>query len=200
MTILQIIDFIGVTVFAISGGLTARDKQLDVFGIAAVAFITALGGGTLRDVLMGSTPVAWMNDLRYLIMIAAGFAVSLMFGQKVRKLRRTFFVFDTVGIGVFTVLGLQKALALGLHPVIAVMMGMISAVFGGVTRDVICNEIPLIFQKEIYALACVLGGIIFVLLRYLEVGITVNTLITVATIIILRLLAVKYKWNLALFT
>ena len=200
VNILNIIDFIGVTVFAISGGLTARDKQLDVFGVAAVAFITALGGGTLRDVLMGSTPVGWMNDLRYLIMILAGFSVSMMFGKRVRKLRRTFFVFDTIGIGVFTVLGLEKALSLGLHPVIAVMMGMISAVFGGVTRDVICNEIPLIFRKEIYALACLFGGFIFVLLRTFEVNSTINTVVAVLSIILLRLLAVRFKWDLNVFS
>lgn len=200
MTILNIIDFIGVTVFAISGGLTARDKQLDVFGVAAVAFITALGGGTLRDVLMGSTPVGWMVDPRYLIMIVAGFTVSMMFGKKVRELRRTFFIFDTIGIAVFTVLGLQKALTLGIHPVIAVMMGMISAVFGGVARDVICNEIPLIFRKEIYALACLIGGFIFIFLRFLEVGNTINILVTIVIIFALRLLAVRFNWNLSFFS
>ena len=200
MTILNIIDFTGVTVFAISGGLTARDKQLDVFGIAAVAFITALGGGTLRDVLMGSTPVGWMVDPSYLVMIAAGFIVSMLFGKKVRELRRTFFIFDTIGIAVFTVLGLQKALTLEIHPIIAVMMGMISAVFGGVTRDVICNEIPLIFRKEIYALACLFGGFIFILLRYLEVDTTVNILITIVIIFVLRIMAVRFKWNLSIFS
>ena len=199
MNILYIIDFIGVTVFAISGGLTARDKQLDVFGVAAVAFITALGGGTLRDVLMGSTPVGWMTDLRYLVMILTGFSVSMMFGQRVRKFRRTFFMFDSLGIAVFTVIGLQKALALDIHPVIAVMMGMISAVFGGVTRDVICNEIPLIFRKEIYALACLIGGFIFILLRYLDLDTTINMLVTIVIIFVLRLLAVRFSWNLAFF-
>ena len=124
----------------------------------------------------------------------------MMFGMRVRKLRRTFFVFDTVGIAVFTVLGLEKALSLGLHPVIAVMMGMISAVFGGVTRDIICNEIPLIFRKEVYALACLFGGFIFVLLRYLDVDSTINTLVTVVTIITLRLLAVRFKWNLSVWS
>ena len=200
MNILYIIDFIGVTVFAISGALTAVDKKLDIFGIAAVAFITALGGGTLRDVLMGSTPVGWMNDLRYLIMIVVGLLISILFRKHVQKLRNTFFLFDTIGIAVFTVLGIQKALALGIHPVIAVMMGMISAVFGGVTRDVICNEIPLIFRKEIYALACLFGGFIFILLRYLEVDTTVNILVTIAIIFVLRLLAVRFKWNLSVFS
>lgn len=186
-------------VFAISGALTARDKGLDIFGIAAVAFITALGGGTLRDVLTGSTPVGWMNDLTYLIMIATGITLSLLFGSKVRKLRRTFFIFDTVGIAVFTVLGLQKALTLGLHPAVAVMMGMISAVFGGVTRDIICNEIPLIFRKEIYALACLFGGLVYVILQELHVPVKVDIITTIAVIIVLRTLAVRYEWDLAIF-
>ena len=186
-------------VFAISGALTAMEKKLDIFGVAAVAFITALGGGTLRDVLMGSTPVGWMNDLTYLAMIASGLFISMLFRRFVQKLRHTFFLFDTIGIGVFTVLGLQKALSLGLHPIIAVMMGMVSAVFGGVTRDIICNEIPLIFRKEVYALACLFGGMVFVFLRYIEVPTKVNIISAIAVIIILRLFAVFYKWNLTFF-
>ena len=200
LPILYHIDLIGTMVFAISGALTAMERKLDIFGVAAVAFITALGGGTLRDLLMGSTPVGWMNDLMYLLMIAGGLTISVVFRGFVQKLRRTFFLFDTIGIGVFTVLGLQKALAMGLHPIIAVMMGMVSAVFGGVTRDIICNEIPLIFRKEVYALACAFGGCVFIFLRFLEVPTKVNILSAIAVIIILRLLAVRFKWNLSFFS
>lgn len=200
LTILYHIDLIGTMVFAISGALTAMDRKLDIFGVAAVAFITALGGGTLRDVLMGSTPVGWMNNLTYLVMIGIGLVISVVFRHFVQRLRRTFFLFDTIGIGVFTVLGLQKALSLGLHPAIAVMMGMVSAVFGGVTRDIICNEIPLIFRKEVYALACALGGCVFILLRYFDVPVKINIISAIAVIIILRLLAVRFKWNLSFFS
>jgi len=198
MHILYYIDLIGVMVFAISGALTARDKKLDAFGMAAVAFITALGGGTLRDILTGSTPVGWMNDLTYLVMILAGLIISILFGRFIQKLRNTFFLFDTIGISAFTVLGVQKALSFDLHPVIAVMMGMVSAVFGGVTRDVICNEIPLIFRKEIYALACLLGGALFVLLRYFQVSYDLNIVLTIALIITMRILAVRFHWHLGL--
>ena len=110
MTILYFIDIIGTMVFAISGALSGRDKKLDFFGIAAVGFITAIGGGTVRDVLLGSTPVGWMKDLTYLGMISAGILISLLFGKKVMKLRRTFFMFDTIGIAVFAVLGLISGL------------------------------------------------------------------------------------------
>ena len=196
MTILYFIDILGTMVFAISGALAGRDKKLDFFGIAAVGLITAIGGGTVRDVLLGSTPVGWMEDIIYLSMIGAGVLISLLFGKAVRKLRRTFFMFDTIGIAVFTVLGLQKALTLGVHPVIAIMMGMVSAVFGGVIRDIVCNEIPLIFRKEIYALTCLCGGILYILLQQTGLEQEWNILITVVFIASFRILAVKFKWQL----
>ena len=196
MNILYFIDIIGTIVFAISGAMAGRDKQLDFFGIAAVGLITAIGGGTVRDVLLGSTPVGWMDDLIYLIMIGIGILISLLFGKAVRRLRRTFFMFDTIGIAAFTVLGLQKALVLDVHPVIAIMMGMVSAVFGGVLRDIVCNEIPLIFRKEIYALTCLCGGILFVVLQKIEVPDQLNILITILFIGTFRVLAVRYRWQL----
>ena len=196
MTILYFIDLLGTMVFAISGALAGRDKKLDFFGIAAVGFITAIGGGTMRDILIGSVPVGWMNDLTYLIMISIGIMISLLFGSKVRKLRRTFFIFDTVGIAVFSVLGLLKALGIGVHPIIAIMMGMVSAVFGGVIRDIVCNEIPLIFRKEIYALTCLCGGILFILLKYLGVDQSINIVLSVLFIMLFRFFAVKFKWQL----
>ncbi len=196
MTILYFIDLLGTMVFAISGALTAKGKQLDLFGISAVAFITALGGGTLRDLLMGITPVAWMTDLTYLIMIAIGIICAMLFGKAVLKLRKTFFLFDTIGISVFTVLGIQKALNIGISPTIAIMMGMVSAVFGGVTRDIVCNEIPLIFRKEIYALTCLFGGVVYILLDMVEIDRMINVVVTCAIIIVFRGLAAKYHWKL----
>jgi len=196
LEILYAIDLIGTAVFAISGALTAADKKLDIFGIAAVSFITALGGGTLRDVLMGATPVGWMNNLMYLAMVILGLFIAFVFKNGVQKLRKTFFLFDTIGIGVFTVLGLQKALFIGLNPLICILMGMVSAVFGGVIRDIICNEIPLIFRKEIYALACLAGGIVFVFLRYFSMPMDWNILVTVLLIITIRLIAVRYHLSL----
>ncbi|MFT4834023.1 MAG: putative membrane protein YeiH [Flavobacteriaceae bacterium] len=196
MTLLYYIDLIGTMVFAISGALTASEKKLDIFGISAVGFITALGGGTLRDLLIGSTPVSWMTDLNYLIMIALGILIALIFRKSIQGLRRTFFLFDTIGIAVFTVLGTQKSLDIGIMPIIAVMMGMVSAVFGGVTRDIVCNEIPLIFRKEIYALACLIGGGLYVLLQFTGLAMHYSVPITVIFIVIFRTLAVKRKWHL----
>lgn len=199
MNYLYLLDLIGTGVFAISGALTAAEKKLDVFGIAAVAFITAVGGGTLRDVLIGSTPVSWMNDLTYLILIVVGFVIAISFKSYILNLRKTFFLFDTIGIGVFTVLGLEKSLEIGLHPVISVMMGMVSAVFGGVIRDIVCNEIPLIFRKEIYALACIIGGAVYFLLGLLSISHDWVMILTVLSIISIRIVAVKYKLSLTIF-
>ncbi len=183
-------------VFAISGSLTASEKKLDFFGVSAVGFITAIGGGTLRDILIGSTPVGWMNDLNYLIAIAVGITLSVLIHRVVQKLRRTFFLFDTIGIAVFTVLGLQKALNIGVQPVIAIMMGMVSAVFGGVIRDIVCNEIPLIFRKEIYALTCLSGGVLYILLDNYQVYSNITIIVTVLFICSFRILAFRHGWEL----
>ncbi|MEM6830837.1 MAG: trimeric intracellular cation channel family protein [Bacteroidota bacterium] len=196
MSVLYFIDVLGTMVFAISGALTARDKKLDFFGVSAVGFITAIGGGTIRDLLIGSTPVGWMNDLIYLAMIGLGVVISLLFGKTVRKLRRTFFIFDTIGIAVFTVLGLQKALLAGIHPLVSVMMGMVSAVFGGVIRDIVCNEIPLIFRKEIYALACLVGGALYIFLQWIAWDQLWCILVTILFIVTFRILAVRFQWKL----
>lgn len=193
MDVLMIIDVVGTFVFAISGALTARDKELDIFGAGVVAFVTALGGGTLRDLLLGQHPVGWMVKPHYLALVIAGLLFAIFFKKLIAHLRRTLFLFDTIGIAVFTIFGLEKALVLGLHPVIAVIMGMVSAVFGGVVRDIICNEIPLIFRREIYALACLAGGILYLALSWASVPENYTILCTVVLVIGLRTVAVRYK-------
>jgi len=200
MEIIYLLDLIGTLVFAISGALTAMSKKFDIFGAAVIAFVTAVGGGTLRDLLIGSTPVGWMLDLHYLLMIGLAIALSFFFRQSIQKLRRTLFLFDTIGIGLFTILGLQKTLVLGISPVIAVMMGTVSAVFGGVIRDILCNEVPLIFRKEIYATACIAGACLFLVLQKLNLAYYWTVLITVFFIIILRTYSVKKHWSLPILS
>lgn len=196
MTLLYGIDIIGTFVFAISGALAGAEKKFDLFGASVIALVTALGGGTIRDVLIGSHPVGWMNDLNYLVAVGLAIVASVVFKRYIVKLRKTLFLFDSIGIGVFTILGLQKTLSMGLSPVIAILMGAVSAVFGGVIRDVLCNEDPLIFRREIYATACLAGGLAYVLLGLLHVQNDLNIIITVLFIIVFRLLAVKKKWYL----
>jgi uncharacterized membrane protein YeiH len=191
-----LLDILGTLAFSISGVLTALNKKMDPFGVFVIAFVTAVGGGTLRDVLIGRTPVGWMQDLTYVYMIIVGFFLSLIFRKKLDRLRTSLLLFDTIGLGVFTLIGLEKGIAIDLHPVICIALGTMTACFGGVIRDILCNDIPVIFRKEIYATICIIGGIVFFSLRKLNVDEDVVYLSTSGIIIVIRLLAVKYRWSL----
>ncbi len=188
-----LLEIIGTIAFAMSGALTAMNKKLDPFGVFIVAFVTAVGGGTLRDVMIGKTPVAWMLDLVYVYIIIVGFILAILFRKKLDRFRRSLVLFDTIGLGVFTIIGLEKGVEIGLNPAICIALGTMTACFGGVMRDILCNDIPVIFHREIYATVCILGGIVFFALRYLNVNNDVIYVTTVAVIIISRMLSVKYK-------
>ena len=192
----QILDIIGVFVFTISGVLTGLNKKLDAFGVFIIAFVTALGGGTLRDVLIGKTPVGWMVDLKYLYIIVLAYFITIFFKKHLEKLRISLFLFDSIGLGVFTIIGIEKGIEFGLHPIICIALGTITASFGGVIRDILCNEIPVIFRKEIYATVCIFGGIMFFVLQKINLNHDILYLITSLFMISFRLLAVKYKWYL----
>ncbi|MGV3538696.1 MAG: trimeric intracellular cation channel family protein [Rufibacter sp.] len=192
--LIPLIDVVGTFVFAISGTLTAADKKLDPFGASVIAFVTALGGGTVRDLLLNLRPV-WIQEERLLITVFLAVLVTVLFRKSIGKFRRTMFLFDTVGIALFTVLGMEKALRLGVPPLIALVMGVVSAVFGGVVRDILCNEIPLIFRREIYATACLAGGVAYLLMRLAPVPAEVPFAVAVGIIILIRVLAVRLKWT-----
>lgn len=189
-------DMVGTLVFAISGVLAAIEHKFDLVGSFIIGFVTALGGGTVRDVLIGETPVGWMKDTNYFVMIVLAVPICYLARKTVLKLRRSLFVFDTIGIALFTILGFKKTLALGLPPIVAMMMGVVSACFGGVTRDVLANEVPLIFRKEIYASACFAGALMYYLLMQFSNWEVVNFLVALFTVIIIRYLAVRYRWSL----
>ncbi|MDR6967661.1 putative membrane protein YeiH [Flavobacterium arsenatis] len=191
-----LLDIIGTMAFAMSGALTAMNKKLDPFGVFIIAFVTAVGGGTLRDIMIGRTPVGWMLDLNYVYLITAGFFLAVIFRKKLDRLRTSLFLFDTIGLGVFTLIGLEKGINIGLDPVICIALGTMTACFGGVIRDILCNDIPVIFRREIYATICIIGGVLFFGLRELNLNQDVLYLITSLVMIVLRLMAVKFKWYL----
>ncbi|MCG9793236.1 trimeric intracellular cation channel family protein [Flavobacterium algicola] len=191
-----LIQIIGVLAFSMSGALTAMNKRMDIFGIFIIAFVTALGGGTLRDVLIGKTPVGWMEDLTYVNFVIAGFVLAIIFRKKLEHLRVSLFLFDTIGLGVFTLIGIEKGISVGLHPVICIAIGTMTACFGGVIRDILCNEIPVIFRKEVYATICIFGGIVYFGLKTFNLNDDILYLITSSIIISIRLMAVKFKWAL----
>jgi uncharacterized membrane protein YeiH len=199
MSIFYAIDITGTLAFALSGALVAMNKKLDLFGVFIIAFVTALGGGTLRDIMIGKTPVGWMLDLNYVYVIIAGFFLSILFREKIDKHQKTMFLFDSIGLGVFTLVGIEQGITIGLNPIICVALGTMTACFGGVIRDILCNEIPAIFQKEIYATVCILGGTLFFILKELNISDNSLYLTTSLSIIITRFMAVKFKWSLKTF-
>ncbi len=201
MQIQYILEILGTVFFAISGALAANDKtQPDWFGASFIGFITAIGGGSLRDILLGKFPLVWVSDINFVYAIIIGVILASVFFKVLINLRRTFFLFDTLGIALFTIVGTEKAMSLGVNPVIAAIMGMFSAVMGGVIRDVLTNEIPIIFKKEIYATACLIGASAYLTLDYLGLERNTNFLLSAFVIIVIRIIAVKKKLSLPKFT
>ncbi|MBB6612815.1 trimeric intracellular cation channel family protein [Pontibacter sp. Tf4] len=196
MEIQYILELIGTFFFAVSGALAVDEKDQDWFGAAFTGFVTAIGGGTLRDILLGSYPLVWIRDVQFLYTIFIAILFTALFYKHLLRLRRTLLLFDTMGISLFTVVGVEKALSLGVHPVIAAIMGMFTAVMGGVIRDTLTNETPVIFQKEVYASACLAGAFVYIGMANLEVHRTTSFLVATLLIIVIRLLAVKYNLSL----
>jgi len=196
MEFIYVLDILGTFAFAISGALVASDQKFDLFGVLIIAFVTAVGGGMLRDVLIDAHPINWIGDLNYLYTIFTAVFITFLFKSKITYLSKTMFLFDTIGISVFTLLGLEKGLEFNLHPIIALIMGMISAVFGGVLRDVLTNKIPLIFEKEIYASACLVGGFMYLILSELNIEENLVFIISAAVIIVIRGVSVRLHLQL----
>ncbi len=188
-----ICDLLGTIAFAISGVLVAMDKKLDLFGVFIIAFVTAVGGGSLRDMLIGDTPVVWMRESAYTITIIGSVIFAILLQHRLKYLRRSLFLFDTIGIGLYTMVGIEKGLQAGLKPFICIALGVMTASFGGVIRDMLCNEIPVIFRKEIYATACILGGVSYFLLLRLPIEAEYAYITALLIIIVIRILAVRFK-------
>jgi uncharacterized membrane protein YeiH len=190
-----IIELLGTAAFTISGTFSAMQKRLDLFGAFVIGFVTATGGGTIRDMLIGNTPVSWMRDNTIPIVIAITAVLTISFKTMVKNLKVTLFLFDTLGLGLFTIIGIQKGLAAGINPGICVALGTITGCFGGVLRDLLLREIPVLFHKEIYATACIIGGIAyFFLLYFLTAPIAESAAILL--ICAIRILAVRLNWRL----
>ncbi|AXT54200.1 trimeric intracellular cation channel family protein [Aquimarina sp. AD1] len=200
MTLFDTLDILGTIAFAISGALSAMNRRFDLFGIFIIAFVTAIGGGTLRDVLISATPVSWMQNTVNLYLIGGVTMLSIIFRNKLNYLKKSLFLFDTIGLGIFTIIGVETGIQTNLAPIISIALGAMTGCFGGVIRDILCNEIPVIFRKEIYATASIAGGICFMILYTLNTPINLTYIITTLLIIIIRLIVVKYQVALPMFT
>ena len=199
MSIFDFLDLLGTAAFAISGALFAIKKRMDTFGVFIIGFVTAVGGGTLRDMLISADRITWMNDLNYIYTIIAAVILTIIFRNKIGYLSKSLFLFDTIGLGIFTIIGTEIGLQNGFPALICISLGMITATFGGVIRDTLSNEIPLIFQKEIYATACIIGAATYLILNKLQIDQSLIHILTTLMVIAVRLIAVKFKLQLPTF-
>ena len=196
---LEIIDILGTFSFAVSGAFFAMEKRLDPFGVLIIAFVTAIGGGTLRDLLIGDLPVAWLTNEIITIVIFVAAIGTMLFDNIIKKFNRTLFLFDALGLGLFTLVGIEKGIQLDLSVGICVALGTITASFGGVLRDVLLNQVPLIFRKEIYASASIIGGLFYFLLIHFSIPFDLGKIICILLIVTIRIIAVRYKLALPQF-
>lgn len=196
---LYIIDILGTISFAVSGAFLAMEKKLDPFGVLVLSFVTAIGGGTLRDIMIGNLPVSWLRNETVTIVIFSSAVVTMIFGRYLRHLTTTLFLFDALGLGLFTLIGIEFGIEKHFSIGVCLALGTITACFGGVVRDVLLNNIPLLFRKEIYAVACIVGGGIYFLLKQTSMDAAMAKILCILIIFVIRILAVKYKLSLPQF-
>ncbi len=196
---LFIIDILGTFAFAVSGAFLAMQKRLDPFGVLVLSFVTAIGGGTLRDMMIGNLPVSWLRNETATIVIFSSALATMLFGSFLKRFTTTLFLFDALGLGLFTIIGIELGMEKNFNIGACIAIGTITACFGGVIRDVLLNNVPLLFRKEIYAMACITGGLVYFLFRNVALDANVSKVICILLIFLIRLIAVKYKLSLPQF-
>jgi uncharacterized membrane protein YeiH len=194
--VFTLIDILGTAAFAISGVFAAMEKKLDIFGIFIIAFITAVGGGTIRDMMIGNLPVNWMRTSNYSIVIFASASIAILFYRLIKDYGKILLVFDAIGIGFFTIVGIRTGIDFNFSAGLCIALGTITACFGGLIRDIALNQIPWILHKEIYATACIFGGILYFLLRKLNLPPAILDAVCISAIVLIRLIAVRYNLSL----
>ena len=194
--LLYLLDMVGVIACAIAGTLLAQHKGFDIAGCILVSMVNAIGGGTLRDMALDRHPLFWMTDLNYVIVITATSLILQIFFHLYHKIDKALKLFDAIGLAAFSVIGFKVALAQDVSPVIAVMMGVWTAIIGGLLRDIICNEIPLLLQREIYITASIAGSLTYLALDYWGVDAVTNEFMMLFIIFAVRMLALKFDWHL----
>lgn len=194
--LLYLLDMVGVIACAIAGTLLAQHKGFDIAGCILVSMVNAIGGGTLRDMALDRHPLFWMTDLNYVIVITLTSLILQIFFHLYHKIDKALKLFDAIGLAAFSVIGFKVALAQDMSPVIAVMMGVWTAIIGGLLRDIICNEIPLLLQREIYITASIVGSLSYLVLDYWGVDAVINEFMMLSIIFAVRMLALKFDWHL----
>lgn len=189
----------GICVEAITGAIAAGRKQMDFFGVLLIANITALGGGTVRDTLFNAYPLTWVAHPEYLLFTTLAAGLTIWMAHSLSRIMRLFLILDALGLSAFVIIGTQKILDLGLPPSVAVISGMITGICGGMLRDILCNDIPLVLRKELYALIALGGSLLFIVLGHLHVPKHLNIMMTLISIFCTRLWAIFYHVELPKF-
>jgi uncharacterized membrane protein YeiH len=197
MTLLTVITYLGTFVFALTGAFKARTVKMDIFGGLVLAFATAYGGGTLRDLLIGIRPVNWVNDTIALILVFAATVFTFLLQENLNRFKRTIFYTDAIGLGLFTAAGIEVSLTHGLNEIYALVMGVMSATFGGLIADILCNAVPNLLKRgELYATACAIGGAIYLLLKQIPLEYNINLFICVIVVVGIRIYSKRKRLTL----
>lgn len=194
--LLYLLDMVGVIACAIAGTLLAQHKGFDIAGCILVSMVNAIGGGTLRDMALDRHPLFWMTDLNYVIVITVTSLILQIFFHLYHKIDKALKFFDAIGLAAFSVIGFKVALAQDMSPIVAVMMRVWTAIIGGLLRDTICNEIPLLLQREIYITASIVGSLTYLVLDYWGIDAVINEFMMLFVIFAVRMLALKFDWHL----
>lgn len=196
MTLLHIIYLIAITAEAATGALMGMRRRFDLFGLAVVGTVTALGGGSIRDMLLGHYPLGWVAHPEYLLFTIGAAVCAALLARRLQRLKSAFLVLDALGLVAFTVIGCDIAATTGAHVAVVVLMGMVTGVFGGLLRDILCNQVPLVLQRDLYATVALLTGVLYVGMLHFNVGRDLATAIAIGAGFSLRLVAIRYSLGL----
>jgi uncharacterized membrane protein YeiH len=199
-TVMLVIYLVAITAEAMSGALAAGRRNMDIFGVAVIAFVTALGGGTIRDMVLGHYPIGWTQHPEYVYLVISAGLLTILVARHMHHLKQVFLLLDAMGLIAFSLIGCNVALELGYPPVVVVMSGMLTGISGGILRDVLCNQVPVVFRRELYASVSLAVCLLFLGLRTLDVGSNTSTAVCFAAGLTLRLAAIRFRWRLPVFS
>ncbi len=197
--LLHYLFIMGICVEAITGALAAGRKKMDFFGVMLIATITALGGGTVRDVLFNTYPITWVSHPEYILYTAAWGFLTIFFAHSLVRIMKLFLILDALGLSAFVIIGTQKVLDHGMSPAIAIIGGMLTGICGGMLRDILCNDIPLVLRKELYAVIALAGAVLFISLEHFHIAHNINVIVVLLSIFIARLLAIFFHIQIPVF-